>query len=156
LAGLEDGTLSGSLKSSFVGLSPRSLVVLDADHDGRPDVGVVNAVSNNLFVLRGHGDGTFGRLPIPFPSVASILDDFDGDGRTDLASINFYSQGIVALGKADGTFDSLLPFGGYFPGAVFLASGDFDGDGRRDLAIAATGGGYQSGGGVVVVMGRGD
>ena len=60
------------------------------------------------------------------------------------------------MGKADGTFDSLLPFGGYLPGAVFLASGDFDGDGRQDVAIAATGGNYQAGGGVVVAMGRGD
>ena len=70
---------------------------------------------------------------------ASILGDFNGDGRLDLAAAVTYSNNVsVLLGNGDGTFQTPAnyPVVSY---PYSLAVGDFNGDGKLDLAVANQG-----------------
>jgi hypothetical protein len=67
-------------------------------------------------------------------SVAS--DDFNGDGRADLAVIDLDTNAVaILLGNGAGGFGGPTQFGaGDSPGT--LTTGDFNGDGKVDLAVA--------------------
>ena len=63
----------------------------DFTGDGRTDLAVANAGSDDVSVLLGNGDGTF--QPQVTYAVGSgpdaiVAGDFTGDGRTDLAVAN--------------------------------------------------------------------
>lgn len=92
--------------------------------------------------------GAIGQAPAQLPSTAATvrtaaspivsiaIEDFDGDGRRDIA----YTQRnlrflCVAFGRADGTYTlpATTNLGEY---GAHLAAGDFDSDGDLDLAIA--------------------
>ncbi len=63
--------------------------------------------------------------------------DFNGDGRLDLAAVNYnYNSTVsVLLGNANGTFQPALTSAtGFLP--LSLAVGDFNGDGKLDLVTA--------------------
>ena len=77
--------------------------------------------------------------------------DLDGDGKPDLAAVNYYSGNVsVLLGKGDGTFQTAVNYrAGSAPQSV--AVGDFNGDGKPDLAVANNGSANVS-----VLLGNGD
>jgi hypothetical protein len=83
-----------------VGDGPSSVVVEDFNRDGRLDLAVANAGSNNVSVLLGNGDGTFqpavnfdvGDVPM---SVA--VGDFNLDGLPDLVVAISGSNGVSVL-----------------------------------------------------------
>jgi uncharacterized protein (UPF0548 family) len=85
------------------------------------------------------------------PSLATGTDpqgvavgDFNGDGKTDLASANFTSNTVsVFLGNGDNTFQAKAD---YVVGTnpLSVAVGDFNGDGYLDLAVANAGSGNVS------------
>src|SRR6266566_4059448 len=80
--------------------------------------------------------------------------DFNGDGKLDLAVVNFGDWNIyVLLGNGDGTFQAArsvyFASGGGFPWYVVTA--DFNGDGKLDLAISSVGDNTVS-----VLLGNGD
>ena len=68
-----------------------SLTLGDFTHDGKIDVLVTNAGSNQLVVLHGRGDGTFS-LPALAATIASpralAAGDFNDDGWLDAATAN--------------------------------------------------------------------
>src|SRR5262249_9085366 len=72
----------------------------------------------------------------PFP-IDVIAVDFNGDGKQDLAVVDFASSSNLQVlkGNGDGTFQAAVSYTvGLYPKAV--VAGDFDGDGDLDLAIA--------------------
>ena len=88
------------------------------------------------------------------------MGDFNGDGKTDLAVVN-YTDGTVSvlLGNGDGTFKPQVTYAsGLTPVAVVV--GDFNGDGKLDLAVANSGcpplGGDCFGGSVSIFLGNSD
>jgi len=121
-----------------VGNGPRSVAVSDFNRDGKPDLAVANAFSNNVSILLGMGDGTFnaavnygtGTYPL---SVAA--GDFNRDGNPDLAVANWSSDNVsVLLGVGNGTFNPAVTYA-VGTGPTCLAVGDFNRDGNPDLAV---------------------
>jgi hypothetical protein len=110
-----------------------SLTIADFNGDRKPDLAVLSAVTNSLFILLNNGDGHFEvSSPInvgPVPQ-AVVAGDFDGDGNQDLAVISAEGTGIL-LGNGNGTFQPLANIRNAFGNA--LAVGDFNGDGILDL-----------------------
>lgn len=143
-----DGT--GNVFTSITGASlslagsaaPTSIIAADFDRDGKIDIAVAEFSLNQIGVLRGNGDGTFGLQAI-YPSgtqpIALVTGDFNADGIPDIAVVNATGTGTsLLLGTGTGTFLSQIQTGvGTTPEA--LAAADFDGDGNSDLAVANTG-----------------
>jgi hypothetical protein len=76
--------------------------------------------------------------PVPFIPAGIVLQDFNGDGKLDVAVTggDANSNHFIGVlpGKGDGTFGTAVTSsggGGYF----FLISADFNGDGKMDIAV---------------------
>jgi hypothetical protein len=130
------------------GLSNSAYVTVgDLDLDGRPDLVATDAGNVTLVgwdgpgsigVLKGKGDGTFtaGYRSVGEYPVMIAIQDFDGDGKPDLAVSNSGSPYLsVLLGHGDGTFGPNTDYGAP-SGLSTLASGDIDRDGRPDLIVS--------------------
>jgi len=144
LLGNGDGTFQPAQTFAAGGFSNQSITVGDFNWDRLPDLTVVLIGSGPVqqgavHILLGNGDGTF-QPPRAFStgraSFSAIVDDFNGDGRQDLAVANAGSDNVsILLGNGDGTFQAARNFrAGSIP--VSLTVGDFNGDGFQDLAVA--------------------
>ncbi|OLE66625.1 MAG: hypothetical protein AUG09_06560 [Acidobacteria bacterium 13_1_20CM_2_68_7] len=143
LRGSGDGTFEfpDRFGGRAVGDRPRSMLGGDFDGDGREDLVVVNSRSDNIFLLFGNGDASFGDPSLPltlstFPDYVAV-GDFNADGQDDLAVSYFYGGLSVLLGQGDGKFGPEDLFNvGWNP--TFVATGDFNKDGRVDLAVTSS------------------
>src|SRR5581483_226173 len=130
-----DGTFTPATGSPMrFGSSLSAVVTGDFNGDGKLDPAVTDSVSNDVMILLGNGDGTFG-LPTSIPAgnqpMAIIAGDFNNDDKLDLAIANYVDNTItLLLGNGDGTFTpasgSPYPVG---QGPYQIAAGDFNGDG---------------------------
>jgi len=121
------------------GTLPISVTIGDFNADGILDLGTANALSNDVSILLGKGNGTFGPATqyaagVRPGSIASA--DFNGDGKLDLVVANQVSDTVsILLGQRDGRFAPAVNYAvGDAPTAVAVA--DFNGDGTDDLAVA--------------------
>jgi hypothetical protein len=127
----------------------------DFNGDGYPDFAVPTSLGP-IFIMLGHGDGTFqqGVSVSSGQPYGLVVGDFNGDGKQDLAAANKGTSGSIAiyLGNGDGTFQAgeVYPAA---PGATYqiLQSADFDGDGDQDLVVSDS-----SHDQVAVLLGNGD
>ena len=147
------------VQSYAVGTAPKMAVVADFNNDGKPDIAVVcvgdPSVGDDggVSILLGNGDGTFqpaanvvtGKNP---SSIAA--DDFNGDGRLDIVTIQSDNTVSALLGNGDGTFQAHVNYG-TGSGPDFVAADDFNSDGRPDLVVTNS-----SGSSVGVLLGNGD
>ena len=126
----------------------------DFNGDGRADLAVANQQANNVSILLGKGDGTFGvavNYTVGTNPDCVVVGDFNGDGKADLVVANGASNNVsVLLGNGDGTFQTAVNYAAD-AGPRFVAVGDFNGDGKADLAIPK-----YSGNDVSVLLGNGD
>jgi hypothetical protein len=83
-----------------------------------------------FFQVTGYANLTFAPLS-SLPAPHSVVADFNGDGKLDLAT----NSGVL-LGNGDGTFQPLLPYPTGFNGTVYSAC-DYNGDGKLDLATSS-------------------
>jgi hypothetical protein len=122
----------------------------DLHGDGLPDV--VVGGPGGVSLLRNAG-GTFSapvKLPVPVEATAIVIQDFNGDGRNDLAIAVSDGRVAILLNQGNGEFSAAryLPAGAR-PSA--MVSADFNGDGIPDLAVA-----NQDDNSVTVMLGNGD
>jgi hypothetical protein len=95
-----DGTFQESAQTFAAGSTPWSVAVGDFDRDGRLDVAVVNAGSDDVSLLIGNGDGTF-QPGLTFrtglnPRSAAV-GDVNHDGKPDLVVANQRSNSVSVL-----------------------------------------------------------
>jgi hypothetical protein len=132
------------------GSSLGQILVKDVNGDGIPDLIATAYSKNQVVVMLGNGDGTFG-AGNGFSSYTAntfaynagvnpdgiVAADFDGDGNVDLAVSNNTDPGSVTLlhNGGNGTFNSSATYAvGSQP--TGLVAADFNGDGKVDLAVA--------------------
>ena len=165
LLGNGDGTFSDPKKAVtyVVGNQPSAIALGTFNSITDSNVGFVvsNFADNTYSVFTGNGDGTFSQVrgsPFPLSSgetgpIAIAVNDFNGDGKADLAIVNETSNNVAVLeGNGDGTFKEFprSPLAvGSFP--VAIASGTLAGSTGPALAIA-----NQNDNSVSVYLGNGD
>jgi hypothetical protein len=125
---------------------PYSVALGDFNNDNRLDIVVANAGTNNIGILLGCGNGTFGNEISYSTGSASrphhvIVDDFNKDNRSDIAVADYDNNyASVLLGYGNGTFGMSHSYStgdGSRPNS--LAASDFNGDNWLDLVVANTG-----------------
>ena len=125
---------------------PYSIVINDLNDDKRSDIIVANSGTNNVAVLFGFGNGTFGTQMMYSTGVDShpqyvITGDWNDDNHPDIVTTNLKYDSISMLtGYDNGTFeiDAIYPNRiGSHPSAVIF--GDINNDNRSDLVIVNTG-----------------
>ena len=142
-------TLSFATKQDFdTGDGPVSVTNVDLNGDGKLDLAVANFNSNTMSVLfntnaPGAATPSFA-VKEDFATgdgpISVTVGDLSGDGRFDLAVVNFNSDTVSVLlnttapGAATPSFAAKQDFAtGASP--VFVTVGDLNGDGQLDLAL---------------------
>ena len=146
LLGNGDGTFKQVAESPATGIEPLAIAAADFNGDGILDLAVTNQndgypLLGTVTILMGKGNGTFVPKAVS-PQTGSVpysvvVEDFNGDGKPDLAVANAGSNTItVLLGAGNGNFaPAISPAVATDP--VYAAVGDFNGDAVPDLAAAS-------------------
>ncbi|MEG4073763.1 DUF4347 domain-containing protein, partial [Microcoleus sp. Pol14C2] len=116
-----------------------SVAVADFNKDGNSDLVTANNLTNNVSLLLGNGDGTFGTATyfgVGSSPYTVAVGDFNGDGNSDLATANQSSNNVSILpGNGNGTFGAATNLSvGSNP--YFVLVNDFNKDGKSDFATA--------------------
>ncbi len=136
LLGDGNGGLAGSSTGSGIGL--KAISTDDLDADGDLDLILIGA---QVYTQPNTGSGSFVGLN-SFSSggtpQAMVTADFNGDGRTDVATANLSNTNTVGVLLGNGTVGFALPARTVGLGAngSAIAAGDVDRDGKLDLAVA--------------------
>jgi hypothetical protein len=121
---------------------PTTLSIADFNGDGNLDAVTSNLTANTLSILENLGTGTFvlaGKVTLPVGSFPRGVagDDFNGDGKPDVAAVNEATDRIsLALGDGLGAFPSVNSTSVTWPGPVKVITADFNRDTCPDLATA--------------------
>ncbi len=143
LQGNQDHSFAAPAGISLPGIIPSRLYIADIDHDGRPDLLVLDTDADAVWILYGSGPGPVFDPPtllatIPAPTGA-VVAPFAADVRADIAvtsrvrgSVSVFHQSSPRIFNVPAEYSvGLAP--------VDVAAADFDRDGRLDLVSVNNG-----------------
>ncbi|HEY1371350.1 MAG TPA: VCBS repeat-containing protein [Candidatus Binatia bacterium] len=139
-----DGVNPTCTAADGVGKRPAAVAIgqFDPDVDSVADLAVTSLLDQEITLWKGAGDGSFApfatpKMEVTLQSIQVIAEDFNRDGKTDLAVLNQQTKNVtMLLNNGDGTFTELQKnrlLLGKTP--VGMAAADFNGDGALDLAF---------------------
>ncbi len=150
-------TVSFAGSQIATGSRPNSGSVADLNGDGFLDLVVPNenlGAASSVSVFLGNGDGSFQPkvdYAVGAGPVATVVGDFNGDGKLDLAVANARGRSVsILLGNGDGTFRQHVDYAAN-PQPLSIAVADLNGDGKLDLIVGTYGESAIS-----VLLGNGD
>ncbi|GAB2779604.1 hypothetical protein GCM10027175_17510 [Hymenobacter latericoloratus] len=129
------GTTNLAIGNSY---GPYGLVVDDVNHDGHPDLLVINSGIgvNSMGIWLGNGQGGFSKLAeTPAGGSPNCIDsgDINNDGHLDVVIGNFQEYKVtVLLGNGQGAFPATTPVASSRV-VSDVKLGDVNGDGNLDL-----------------------
>ena len=121
-------------------LSPTSLIAVDINGHGKPDLIGVDSGSATLTVFTNNGYGDFGSnslVNVGSTVVWAVAADVNGDNKPDLICANGANPGLLTIltNNGSGSFGSNSTLSvGYDP--VCIAAADINGDHKVDLISA--------------------
>ena len=123
---------------------PVDIAIADFNEDGKPDLVTANPNTDNVAVVLGNGDGTFGAATYAGLGGADspfglAIGDINGDGHADIAVASTTSATVSVLrGDGHGAFGpaSNVNTGIILPNFVDL--GDVSSDGKLDIVVTNT------------------
>lgn len=125
---------------------PVSIAVTDFNNDDRLDVVIANSKADNVRIIFGEKDSTFGNLATYLTGTHSnpksvAIGDFNNDRKPDVVVALSGTGSIEVLLRADqANFQSLKTFStGINSKPQNLATGDFNNDGHLDIVVADNG-----------------
>ncbi len=141
-------SFTGSTIAVGTGTSlPEGIATADFNNDGLADLAVTDVSTDSnprarIFLGNGSGGFTAGGTQMVGAGPTSITaNDFNSDGKTDIATSNYDSKSIsILLGDGIGnlatasTLNAGPTIGVIIPNPRFIVSGDFNGDSKPDLA----------------------
>jgi hypothetical protein len=116
------------------------------DNDTRVDIVFATCESDNIGIILGYGNGSFGYQtmystgPGSYPCSIAV-GYFDNDKKLDIIVANYGIHSVgVFLGDGNGTFASMTSFAvGYGSHPFMVVVGDFNKDAKLDFAVANNG-----------------
>jgi hypothetical protein len=145
MAGNGDGTFTPPAVATTLGVAD-VVRVGDLDGDLDPDLALLRRVSSDVLVALNDGTGAFPvtRPLVTFPAAAHdlVVDDFDRDGRLDLAVISKSPNKALylRLGTGNGFFEATPRQTSLVTNnPEFMVVGNFNGDAYPDLSVTQQG-----------------